>query len=105
MRKAKIGVQNESRGKGVSSAKCRAVSVAVPVAGIAAAANRRALHNSPESCWREVGIVQKTEAPEHIHFIADVPINLAVDSVPVERKTARSKVVVLHARQVRLGKQ
>src|SRR5579872_1649242 len=105
MGKAKVGIQDKTRRERVGAAECRAVGVAMPVARIAAPADRRALHHGAESGRREVSVMEKTEAPEHIHLVVYVPIDLAIDGVPVKGEAAGGKIVVLHARQVRLGEQ
>jgi len=77
----------------------------VPIARIAAAANRRALHRRTKKGWSEIGVVKKTEASEHVHFVADIPVDLGIDRVPIKREAARRKVVIVDPREVRLGKQ
>jgi hypothetical protein len=69
----------------------------VPVTRIAAAADRRALSSSVfEGGWREVRIVEKAEASEHVNFVADVPVGLGIESVAVEREAAGGVIIVLY---------
>src|SRR5207253_6676211 len=100
--KAEVGVHNQGGGERVSSSKGGTVSLALPVARIAAASDRYPLQSRAESRWREIRVVQKTEPPEHVGFAAYVPVDLAIDGVTEEPESARGIIVIADTRQVRL---
>src|SRR5207253_9175860 len=87
--KPEVGVHNQGGSERVGPSKSRTVGLALPVARIAAASDRYPLQSRAESRRREIRVMQKTEPPEHVGFVAYVPVDLAIDRVTKEPKSSR----------------
>ncbi len=99
--KAEVCVQDEVGRERVGAANRGAVRFSMPVARIAATPDRPAEQFRAENGRRDVGIMEETEAPEHVQFAVHVPVDLGIDSVAIETETTGGEVIVAQATQVR----